>query len=61
MRILPTPVKKYSPQNILNINETGLFFKCVPNKTCFLNNKCRGDKHLKERITVAVATNKDVS
>lgn len=47
-----------SPDNIFNMDETGLFFKCLPNKTLtFKNDKCFGGKHSKERVTVVVCAN----
>ncbi|XP_055617640.1 tigger transposable element-derived protein 4-like [Toxorhynchites rutilus septentrionalis] len=59
---LPLLIADYSPQDIFNMDETGLFFKCLPNKTyCFKSDKCHGGKNSKERITVVVATNMDGS
>ena len=59
---LPMLIANYSPQDVFNMDETGLFFKCVPNKTYyFKSDKCHGGKYSKERITIAVATNMDGS
>ncbi|GFW97895.1 tigger transposable element-derived protein 4 [Trichonephila clavipes] len=34
-------IKEYEPRNILNTDETGLFFKCLPEKTfTFKKEKC---------------------
>jgi len=30
---LSTLLKNYEPQNVLNTDETALFFKCLPDKT----------------------------
>ncbi|GFU78576.1 uncharacterized protein TNCV_2301881 [Trichonephila clavipes] len=41
--------KEYEPRNIFNTDETGLFFKCLPEKTfTFKKEKCHGGKHSKE-------------
>lgn len=38
-------------------DETGLFFKCLPDKTLtFKNEKCHGGKHSKERLTILLCT-----
>ncbi|XP_057335435.1 tigger transposable element-derived protein 6-like [Microplitis mediator] len=48
----------YEPKDIFNADETGLFFKCLPDKTLiFKNEKCYGGKHSKERLTILLATN----
>ncbi|GFV77444.1 tigger transposable element-derived protein 6 [Trichonephila clavipes] len=42
-------IKEYEPRNIFNTDETGLFFKCLPEKTfTFKKEKCHGGKHSKE-------------
>lgn len=56
--VWPTFEKKYSPKDIFNADETGLFFKLTPDKTLkFKGEKCIGGKLSKERITVLVAAN----
>lgn len=56
--VLPKLLEKYDENDIFNADETGLFFKCLPNKTmAFKNEKCFGGKNSKERITVMVACN----
>lgn len=43
----------YSDENILNVDETGLFYCTLPKKTlCFKKSKCFGGKVSKNRITV---------
>ncbi len=45
----------YSAENIGNCDETGLFFRALPNKTLTLKNeKCIGGKLSKERLTVLI-------
>ena len=52
---LPLLMEEYSPQDIINCDETGLFFRCLPDRThVFKNDKCVGGRHSKERITVMV-------
>ena len=49
---------EYSPDNIFNADETGLFFKLLPEKTLeFKGIDCSGGKRSKERLTVMVCTN----
>lgn len=48
----------YDPNDVFNADETGLFFKCLPDKTLtFKNEKCHGGKHSKERLTILLCTN----
>ncbi|GFY17242.1 tigger transposable element-derived protein 4 [Trichonephila clavipes] len=55
-------IKKHEPRNIFNTVETGLFFKCLPEKTfTFKKEKCHGGKHNKERLTILLAVNMDSS
>lgn len=52
--------KDYAPRDIFNADETGLFFKALPERTLALKNeKCSGGKFSKERITVLVCCNMD--
>ncbi|UYV73089.1 TIGD4 [Cordylochernes scorpioides] len=60
--IIPSLLAKYSPQNIFNADETGLFYKRLPNQTITIRGeKCEGGKKSKERITVLVCCNMDGS
>ncbi|GFU97726.1 tigger transposable element-derived protein 6 [Trichonephila clavipes] len=55
-------IKEYEPRNIFNTDETGLFFKCLPEKTfTFKKEKCHRGKHSKERLTILLAVNMDGS
>lgn len=56
--VLKNILEKYDPKDIFNADETGLFFKCIPNRTLtFKNDKCFGGKNSKERITVMIGAN----
>lgn len=56
--VLPDLIRQYDENDIFNADETGIFFKCLPNKTlAFKGQKCFGGKNSKERITVMVASN----
>ncbi|GFW05436.1 tigger transposable element-derived protein 6 [Trichonephila clavipes] len=55
-------IKEFEPRNIFNTDETGLFFKCLPEKTfTFKKEKCHGEKHSKERLTILLTVNMDGS
>ena len=59
---LAKTIENYQPKNIFNVDETGLFFKCLPNKTfSFKNEKCSGGKNSKERLTILIGSNMDGS
>lgn len=52
----------YDPRNIFNTDETGLFYKCLPDRTLtFKDEKCHGGKLSKDRLTVLLACNMDGS
>ena len=52
----------YKACNVFNVDETGLFFKLLPDKTLtFKNEPCHSGKHSKDRITVLVGSNSDGS
>lgn len=52
----------YTPQNIFNADESGLFYKCLPDPTlAFKEEKYHGGKHSKERVTIFFAANMDGS
>ncbi|GFV58354.1 tigger transposable element-derived protein 6 [Trichonephila clavipes] len=54
--------KEYEPRNIFNTDETGLFFKCLPEKTFIIKKeKCHGGKHSKVRLTILLTANMDGS
>jgi len=54
----PSLIKDYTPENVFNADETGLFFKLLPDRTLsFKNENCKGGKLSKERLTVLVCAN----
>lgn len=51
-------LREYNPRDIFNADETGLFFKCEPNRTmAFKNDPCFGGKRSKERVSILVGAN----
>ena len=55
-------IKDYSPADIYNVDETGLFFKSMSNKTFALKGEtCHGGKKYKDRVTVLLGANMDGS
>ena len=49
---------EYAPQDVFNADETGLFFRCLPNKThAFKGQACHGGKQAKDRLTVLIGCN----
>ncbi|XP_054845617.1 tigger transposable element-derived protein 4 [Eublepharis macularius] len=60
--ILPYYLKVYQPNDIFNMNETGLFYQQLPiNSFAFKGEDCSVGKLNKDRITVVVGTNMDAS
>lgn len=56
--MLPNLLKKYCERDVFNADESGLFFKCLPDKTLtFKNQKCHGGKNSKQRVTLMLAAN----
>lgn len=55
---LPQILAGYSPEDILNMDETGKFYHALPNKSLSKAAKqCRGGKQSKERVTCAFFVN----
>ena len=55
-------LKEFSPRDVFNADETGLFYRCLPNRTTALKGEtCKGGKQSKERITVLLCANMDGS
>lgn len=51
-------IEHYDPENIFNADETGLFFKLLPDRSLSLDrNDCRGGKKSKDRYTVMLCAN----
>ena len=54
----PTLLKQFKAENIFNADETGLFYRCLPNRThVFKTDKYAGGKLPEERLTVLVTAN----
>jgi hypothetical protein len=59
---LPKLLEGYEARDIYNADETGLFFKCLPDQMLALKGEtCHGGKRAKERLTVLLCTNSDGS
>jgi len=59
---LPALLEQYSPKDLFNADETGLFYRGLPNRTFVAKGeKPSGTKVAKERLTVLVCTNQDGS
>ena len=59
---LPKILLRYEEKDVFNADETGLFFKLLPEKThTFKGDSCHGGKRSKERLTVLIAANMDGS
>ncbi|XP_005112478.1 tigger transposable element-derived protein 4 [Aplysia californica] len=55
---LPALLLEYSREDIYNCDETGLYYKCLPDKTLALKGEtCSGGEKAKHRLTVLVAAN----
>lgn len=55
---LPEIIADTDPANIFNVDETGLFYKCTPDKTLALKGEvCSTGKLSKERVTILVGAN----
>jgi len=56
--ILPNLLKDYSPEDIYNADELGLFFKLMPDKSLVMKDEtCHGGKLSKDRLTVLTCSN----
>ena len=59
---LSTLLEGYSPDCVYNVDETGLFYRCLPNCTLtFKGEACHGGKLSKERLTLLLGANMDGS
>lgn len=55
---LPLILKNYSPRDVYNADETGLYYRAMPNKTFALKNEnCAGKKAAKQRLTILLCAN----
>ena len=57
-QVLQPLLRKFSTDDIFNLDETGLFWRLLPNKTMsFRGERCTGGKKSKHRITLLVGAN----
>lgn len=58
-KTLPDVLNRYSAFNIYNVDESGLFYQCLPNKTFTLQGEksSRGMKESKQRLTMLIGAN----
>ena len=55
---LPTILSQFKPEDIYNVDECGLFYQALPNRTLHLSKeKCHGGKQSKVRIIVLCGAN----
>ena len=54
-------IQDYQPKDIFNMDETGLFFRLLPDKTLSNSKTNKGVKKQKDRITIALCANSDGS
>lgn len=60
--ILAELIRVYDPRDIFNADETGLFYKIMPDKSLHVKRSdCHGTKQSKDRITVMFCANMDGS
>ena len=56
--VLVELLRDYSPIDIYNADETGIYFRAVPDGTlCFSTDKLYGRKKAKDRLTVLLCVN----
>ena len=55
---LPSILSGYHPCDVYNMDETGLFFRALPDKSLSIKGEeCKGGTRSKERLTVALCVN----
>nr|CAB3238194.1 dihydrolipoyl dehydrogenase, mitochondrial [Phallusia mammillata] len=60
--VWPSIQERYSASEIYNCDETGIYFRKLPEKSMYIvNEKLSGDQKCMERLTVLLATNMDGS
>ena len=57
-QVLRPLLRQFSADDVFNLDETGLFWQLLPNKTmAFREEQCTGGKKSKQRITLLVGAN----
>uniref|UniRef100_A0A3B3SSQ9 HTH CENPB-type domain-containing protein n=1 Tax=Paramormyrops kingsleyae TaxID=1676925 RepID=A0A3B3SSQ9_9TELE len=60
--VLPDLIRGYHPRDIFNADESGLFYKMMPEKSFHVKGSdCHGTKHCKDRVTAMFCANMDGS
>jgi hypothetical protein len=60
--ILPQLLETYSPENVYSADETGIYYRALPDGTLtFKTDKIAGSKKAKDRVAVLVCANMDGS
>lgn len=55
---LPEILHGYSLEDVYNFDETGLFYRCTPDRTLeYIGNECHDGKKSKERLTIGLGVN----
>ncbi|XP_061184351.1 tigger transposable element-derived protein 4-like [Saccostrea echinata] len=58
VNVLPEILREYKPDDVCNADETGLYYRAIPEGTLtFKNQQTSGSKKAKERVTAMIATN----
>ncbi|CAG7820999.1 unnamed protein product [Allacma fusca] len=58
--VYSTVAQRYEARDIFNADETGLFYKALPDRPFYFKGKtCSGGNHSKDRLTVLLCCNKD--
>jgi hypothetical protein len=58
MAVLKMALRNYSPNDVFNVDETGLFWQLLPSRTmAFRGMRCTSGKKSKERLTALVGAN----
>ena len=58
MQRIPNITQDYEPKNIFNCDETGLFYRAMPDKSLTLDKEsCEGGKKSKDRLTILLCVN----
>lgn len=60
VEVLPGIIKYYEPRNVFNADETGLYWRAIPDGTLsFKKTEAAGMKMPKDRVTLLLACNMD--
>ena len=54
-------IARFEPRNVFNVDETGLFYRMLPEKSLTVANLTKGTKVSKQRVTLLLGANSDGS